>query len=136
MAEYYGGEGYLSVWLGDCKSQELFNEYIEYRGTDDGTRCGFLLGEDFGIMYYDEDCSLVSYLNEKTDDLGLLLDTGAPDYVIDEYKKIIGSQLERKYNCCVMFYEMNYTGKMLETIESKYGVFTFIGSIEADVMDV
>ncbi len=44
--------------------------------------------------------------------------------------------MERKYNCCVMFYEMNYTGKMLETIESKYGVFTFIGSIEADVDDI
>lgn len=136
MAEYYGGEGYLSVWLGDCEKEELFVEYIKFRGTNDGTRCAFYLGEDFGIMYYDDDCSLVNYLDEKTNDLNLLLDTGAPDYVIDEYKKLIGSKLERKYNCCVMFYEMKYPGEMLKTIESKYGVFTFIGCIEADVMDV
>lgn len=142
MAKYYGGQGYLSVWLGDCESQELFNEYIEYGRTydegdeDDDEKSAFKLGEDFGIMFYDEDFSLVSFLDEKTDDLGLLLDTGAPEYVIEEYKKMIGSQLERKYNCCVMFYEMKYTGKMLETIESKYGVFTFIGSIEADVDDI
>ena len=44
--------------------------------------------------------------------------------------------LSQEYNCCVMFYEMKYTGKPLETIKSKYGNFTFIGCIEADVMDI
>lgn len=139
MAEYYDRPGYLSVWLGDCENMELFNEYIELQYTDDeddDTKSAFLLGEDFGIAYYDEDFSLVSYLDEKTDDLGKLLDTGAPEYVIEEYKKLIGSQLKRKYNCCVMFYEMKYTGKLFETVESKYGVFTFIGCIEADVKDI
>ena len=139
MAEYYGIKGYLSVWLGDCEREELFNKYIELQYTedeDDDTKSAFLLGEDFGIAWYDDDFVLVNFLSEKTDDLGQLLDCGAPDCVIEEYKKLIGSQLERKYNCCVMFYEMRYTGEMLKTVESKYGVFTFIGSIEADVGDL
>lgn len=95
------------VFQNDCKMMdEIFVKEFNEEKID------WEIGEDFGIVYYDEDFSLVSFLDEKTDDLGLLLDTGAPEYVIEEYKKIVGSKLERKYNCCVMFYEMNYTGKI------------------------
>ena len=136
MAEYYGRAGYLSVWVGDCEQEEMFREYIRFRGTNDGAKSAFYLGEDFGIMFYDDSCSLVNYLEERTNKLSQLLDTGVPNYVIDKYIALLGAELSQEYNCCVMFYEMKYTGKPLETIKSKYGNFTFIGYIEADVMDI
>lgn len=32
MAKYYGGQGYLSVWLGDCESQELLMSTLSIEG--------------------------------------------------------------------------------------------------------
>ena len=87
-------------------------------------------------MYYDDSCSLVSFLDKETNDIDELLETGAPDYVIEGYKNMLNGLLLEKYNCCVMFFEMKYTGELLRTIDSKYGHYTFIGSIEADVMDI
>lgn len=62
----------------------------------------FSLDEDFGIMYYDHDFSLVSYLNERTDDLGLSFEIGKyyskkPDHF--HYRYFFGkyAQKAKKY---------------------------------------
>ena len=136
MNGFYGKEGFVSTWIGKVESEKDFYDYIQIRGRNDDIQSAFLLGEDFGIMFYDEDCSLVCFLNKETSNLDELLETGAPDYVIDGYKKSINGLLTEKYNCCVMFFEMKYTGELLQTIDSKYGRFTFIGCLEADVMDI
>ena len=136
MNGYYGKTGYVSVWIGDCVDEASFVEAIRFRETTDESMSRFLLGESFGIKYYDDSCSLVNYLPEKTANLDAILDTGAPDYVVDAIKTLIGDKITGEYNCCVMFFEMMYTGPLLETKQRTEGAFIFVGSVEADVMDI
>ncbi len=136
MNGYYGKEGYVSVWIGNCVDEASFVEAIKFRETTDESQSRFLLGESFGIKYYDDSCSLVNYLSRKTNDLNAILDTGAPDYVIESIKSLVGGNLTGEYNCCVMFFEMKYTGPLMETKQRNEGIFTFVGSVEADVMDI
>ena len=140
MAEYYGRKNYLSVWIGKCPKMDLFNEYInlkylqEYEEDDECSR--FELGKDFGIKTYDEDYSLVNYLEEETNDLNVLLYTGAPDYVTEHFINQEGQYLQEKYNCCVMFYDMDYTGERKEVLNEQFGKFVFLGSLVSDKFDM
>ena len=84
MIKSYGKENYVSVWIGNCKTMDLFNEYIEiqYPNDDEDDEVSrFELGKNFGIRTYEEAFSLVNYCEVETNNLKELLNTGAPDYV-------------------------------------------------------
>lgn len=134
----YRKEDYVSVWIGRCESMDLFNEYIclNYYEDSENEKSKFELGNDFGILSYDEDFSLVYFTDEPTTDLSILLDTGAPEYVLQHFLKECGNQLEEEFNCCVMFYDMQYHGECNEAINEIYGKFIFIGSVYSDKFDM
>lgn len=134
MTKFYGKEDYVSVWIGNCNSQEQFNEYIELKNIHGDLH--FELGNDFGIYSYDEDFSLVYYSKNATRDLSILLDTGAPEYVAKHFIKKKGRFLKEDFNCCVMFYDMKYTGKMKEIVNEQYGKFVYLGSMASDKFDM
>lgn len=134
MNEYYGKEDYVSVWIGKCSEEELFNEYIELKAVEGDF--SFELGNDFGISSYDEDFSLVYYRQKGTKNLKVLLDTGVPKYVIKHFVKKAGRFLKEEFNCCVMFCEMDYTGEVKEVINEKFGKFVYLGSMVFDMSDM
>ena len=96
----------------------------------------FELGNDFGINFYDEDFSLVNYSENSTRDIAVLLDTGAPDYVAEHFIELMGQELAEEFNCCVMFYDMEYKGEVKEIHNEQYGYFVYLGSMESDKFDM
>lgn len=139
MIKSYGKENYVSVWIGNCKTLDLFNEYIEIHysnGDGDDELSRFELGKDFGIRTYEEAFSLVNYCEIETNNLKELLNTGAPDYVMQHFVEQEGQYLQKEFNCCVMFYDMDYTGDKKEIINEKYGRFVFLGSMVSDKFDM
>lgn len=136
--ESYGRKNYISVWIGKCKSMKLFNAYIDknYALVDEDDMSLFLLGNDFGIRTYDEDFSLVNYIDEPTKKVETVLDTGAPDYVVTHFIEQYGEEFEEEFNCAVMFYDMDYSGKVKRHTSEKYGEFVFLGSCYSDKFDM
>ena len=139
MIKSYGKENYVSVWIGNCKTMDLFNEYIEiqYPNDDEDDEVSrFELGKNFGIRTYEEAFSLVNYCEVETNNLKELLNTGAPDYVEQYFIQQNGQCLQEKFNCCIMFYDMDYSGNKKEIINEKYGKFVFLGSMVSDKFDM
>lgn len=134
----YEKEDYVSVWIGKCKDMELFNAYIDknYALADKDDQSLFLLGNDFGIYTYEEDFSLVYYSDKSTKKLEVLLDTGAPEYVMNHFIEQYGEELNEEYNCAVMFYDMDYTGEVKHYNNEKFGEFVFLGSVYSDKFDM
>lgn len=94
------------------------------------------MGKDFEIFSYDEDFLLVYFDNEETTELKILLDTGAPDYVLKYFIDLYGEQLDEKYNCCIMFYDMKYDGLYREINNENYGKFVFLDSMYSNKFDM
>ena len=52
----YGNDKYVSIFVGNCKSQELLNEYMKKDYELLEADCiGSEFGVDFGVNTYDED---------------------------------------------------------------------------------
>lgn len=132
----YSMENYVSVWIGKCESLELFNEYMDKNYGADDEDSKFMLGKDFGIQSYNEDFMLVYYDEKSTTKLSVLLDTGAPDYVMDYFIEKYGEELEEEYNCAVMFYDMKYEGERNKFFNEKYGEFWYLGNLSSNKFDM
>lgn len=52
------------------------------------------------------------------------------DSIIPVLKKDYQELMEKKYNSTIIFYDMNYDGKVMETNNKNYGYFRFIGSFK------
>lgn len=131
LKNYYK-ENYVSVWVGKCENNDLYNEYIEKHYDRDDDESTFELGNDFGIDTY----TLVYFSENDTSELAVLLDVGEPDYVIEEFQKKYGKNLDEKYNCTVMIYDLNYKGNVIVNKNNKYGEFRFLGSVESSKFDM
>lgn len=44
--------------------------------------------------------------------------------------------MQEQYNCCVMFYDMDYTGELKEVLNEQFGKFVFLGSLVSDKFDM
>ena len=132
----YSKENYVSVWIGKCECMDLFNKYIEKKYNENNENSMFELGKDFGIQSYNEDFTLV-YFNEKaTKKLSVILDVGAPDYVMEYFVKKYGEELDEGYNCAVMFYDMQYDGEYKKCCNEEYGEFVYLGSLPSNKFDM
>lgn len=135
LKNYYK-ENYVSVWVGKCENNDLYNEYIEKHYDREDDESTFELGNDFGIDTYDDTYTLVYFSKNDTSELAVLLDVGEPDYVIEEFQKKYGRNLDEKYNCTVMIYDLNYKGDVIVNKNNKYGEFRFLGSVESNKFDM
>lgn len=132
----YTEENYVSVWIGKCKEFEVFNQYIDKKYGVEDEESAFCLGSDFGIKTYNEDFSLVYFNETATKRLDILLDVGAPDYVMTHFLEQYGEELEEEYNCAIMFYDMKYTGELTKCVNDKFGEFVFLGSLFSNKFDM
>ncbi len=67
-------EGKVSLWLGNFNNEKTFREFMEIKYTDDGDSIPSKFKKQFKIDYYDIDFSEIDYMEEKSNDLEVLLE--------------------------------------------------------------
>lgn len=128
----YSNDEYLSVFVGVCKSQELFEQYWDkdYERLDND-EIGFEMGVDFGINTYDEDFAVMVLKETSTDQIDELFeDTEIFD--LDELKRMFPNGLDQPYNTVIILDRIKYDGKIKEVANETFGYFKFLGVFKSE----
>lgn len=123
----YSNDEYVSVFIGNCNSQELLNRYLEkdYEMLD--VDCiGSEFGIDFGINTYDEDF-LVAIANAKASNSIEEIFAETDVFDIDKLKADYPNDLEDFYNAAIVVGKLKYEGDTKEIQNNEFGHFKFWG---------
>lgn len=133
----YEKDGYLSLWLCKTLSKDNLFRYLEIDYGDDEEDLDiddiyivdFKMGNDFDIMWYDEDKLEMSY---KGDMMGwdLLEGHSFIDSVLPALKTEYQKVMDDIYNSVIIIYDFMYDGHIKEVKNNQYGYFKYIGSFE------
>lgn len=124
---YGTNENRCSVFVGVCKSQELFEQYLEKDYDllwDD--YIGFEMGVDFGINTYDEDFAVMVLQKNLTTRIDEIV-KNAEVFDIDALKNIYPDGLDRPYNAIIVLDRVIYNGSIKEVQNKTFGYFKFLG---------
>ena len=120
-------EGKVSLWLGNFSDEESFREFMESKYTDDGDSIPSKFKKQFKIDYYDIDFSEVDYMEEKSNDLEVLLEGFSNDYEI--IPKLNEKYNGGIYNSIVLLYDFEYDSNG-ENYKDENNTLDFIGCVE------
>lgn len=128
----YSNDEYLSVFVGVCKSQELFEQYWDkdYERLDNN-EIGFEMGVDFGINTYDEDFSVMVLKETSTDQIDELFED-AEIFDLDELKRMFPNGLDQPYNTVIILDRVKYDGEIKEVANETFGYFKFLGVFKSE----
>jgi hypothetical protein len=120
-------EGKVSLWLGIFNDEETFREFMEIKYTDDGDSIPSKFKNQFKIDYYDIDFSEIDYMEEKLNDLQVLLEGFSNDYeiILKLNEKYNGGM----YNSIVLLYGLEYDSNG-EKYKDGDNELEFIGCVE------
>ncbi|WP_185966785.1 immunity 22 family protein [Clostridium sp. HBUAS56017] len=99
-------EGKVSLWLGIFNDEETFRKFMEIKYTDDGDSIPSKFKKQFKIDYYDIDFSEIDYMEEKSNDLQVLLEGFSNDYEI--IPRLNEKYSGGMYNSIVLLYDFEY----------------------------
>ena len=120
-------EGKVSLWLGNFNNEETFREFMEIKYTDDGDSIPSKFKKQFKIDYYDIDFSEVDDMEEKSNDLEVLLEGFSNDYEI--IPKLNEKYNGGIYNSIVLLYDFEYDSNG-ENYKDENNTLDFIGCVE------
>lgn len=120
-------EGKVSLWLGIFNDEETFREFMEIKYTDDGDSIPSKFKKQFKIDYYDIDFSEIDYMEEKTDELQVLLEGFSNDYEI--IPKLDKKYNKSMYNSIVLLYDFEYDCNSENYIHEK-NKLNYIGCVD------
>ena len=120
-------EGKVSLWLGNFNNEETFKEFMEIKYTDDGDSIPSKFKKQFNIDYYDIDFSEMDYMEEKSNDLEVLLEGFSNDYeIIPKFNEKYNGGI---YNSIVLLYDFEYDFNE-ENYKCDNNTLDFIGCVE------
>lgn len=120
-------EGKVSLWLGIFNSEKTFREFMEIKYTDDGDSMPSEFKKQFKIDYYDIDFSEIDYMEEKSNDLDVLLEGFSNDYEI--IPKLNEKYNGGIYNSIVLLYDFEYDFNE-KNYKSDNNTLEFIGCVK------
>ncbi|MBS6599846.1 MAG: immunity 22 family protein [Clostridium sp.] len=120
-------EGRVSLWLGNFNNEKTFREFMEIKYTDDGDSIPSKLKKQFKIDYYDIDFSEIDYMEERSNDLEVLLKGFSNDYEI--IPKLNEKYNGGIYNSIVLLYDFEYDSNE-ENYKHNNNTLDFIGCVE------
>ncbi|MBD5098073.1 MAG: hypothetical protein HDT35_00670 [Clostridiales bacterium] len=115
VENYVEDENSVSVFVGMCKSEELFEAY-----WDDE-----VLAYDFGFCY-DEDFAVIKFRELPLKQIDGLFDD-AEIFDLDELKRQYPSGLDKAYNAVYVVGNVKYKGVVKEIENEDFGYFNFLG---------
>ncbi len=128
---YSTDENRCSVFVGACKSRELFEQYWEKDYNLLWDDCiGFEMGVDFGINTYDEDYAVMVLQKNLTDQIDELV-KDAETFDINALKKMYPDGLDRQYNAIIILHKVIYDGPIKEVQNETFGYYKFLGVFDS-----
>ncbi|SHJ56724.1 Immunity protein 22 [Clostridium amylolyticum] len=125
-------EGYVSLWIGNIKTDDELLEYVELVYTDAGDWLPSQFLKDFNIDIddFDDDCiERVCLEQNVTSITELISGCSYEDIVIPRYEKITDGVSIVKCNSGILLYNFQYDGNV-KSINNKDYEFKFISSVE------
>lgn len=124
-------ESRCSIFVGVCKSQELFEQYWE-KDYDllHNDYIGFEMGVDFGINTYNEDFAIMMLRKNLTTKIDELV-KDAEIFDIDVLKRLYPDGLDRPYNAIIILDRVSYDGSIQEVQNETFGYFKFLGVFDS-----
>ena len=120
-------EGKVSLWLGNFNNEKTFREFMEIKYTDDGDSIPSKFKKQFKIDYYDIDFSEIDYMDEKSNDLEVLLEGFSNDYeIIPKLKENYDGNM---YNSIVLLYDFEYDSNKIN-YKNENNILDFIGCVD------
>lgn len=120
-------EGKVSLWLGNFNNEKTFREFMEIKYTDDGGSIPSKFKKQFKIDYYDIDFSEIDYMEEKSNDLEVLLEGFSNDYeIIPKLKENYDGNM---YNSIVLLYDFEYDSNKIN-YKNENNILDFIGCVD------
>ena len=120
-------EGKVSLWLGNFNNEKTFREFMEIKYTDDGDSIPSKFKKQFKIDYYDIDFSEIDYMQEKSNDLEVLLEGFSNDYeIIPKLKENYDGNM---YNSIVLLYDFEYDSNKIN-YKNENNILDFIGCVD------
>ena len=120
-------EGKVSLWLGNFNNEKTFREFMEIKYTDDGDSIPSKFKKQFKIDYYDIDLSEIDYMEEKSNDLEVLLEGFSNDYeIIPKLKENYDGNM---YNSIVLLYDFEYDSNKIN-YKNENNILDFIGCVD------
>lgn len=104
-------EGVVSLWLGNTKSTEFLNDYVDLKYTEDGEWESSEFFNDFNIDIDDVEEDFIEKVryNEKGNDLGCLLSgCSYEESLIRNIKDIVREALSKNFNTVILIYDFEY----------------------------
>ena len=128
---YTTPESRCSIFVGVCKSQELFEQYWE-KDYDllHNDYIGFEMGVDFGINTYNEDFAIMMLRKNLTTKIDELV-KDAEIFDIDALKRLYPDGLDRPYNAIIILDRVSYDGSIQEVQNETFGYFKFLGVFDS-----
>ncbi|WP_170958236.1 immunity 22 family protein [Bacillus pseudomycoides] len=104
--------GVISLWLGNFKSKEMLQKYVEIKFDEQGDRILSQFMRDFQIDFidYNEDLLEITFIDISTTSLQLLLE-GASYYekIISQFTDYYGERMLESYNAVIRVYDFEYS---------------------------
>lgn len=125
-------EGYVSLWIGNIRSDEQLAAYVEVGYTEDGDCTPSQFLKDFQINTYDFDEDFIERIcNEiETQSIGeLILGCSYEEEIIPQYEKLVNGVSLEKFNAGILLYNFQYDGRV-DSINGKGYEFKFVGSVK------
>ena len=127
-------EMYVSLWLGNRKSEEDLENYVGFDYSDDVTASEFSKDFDVNPDEIDEDFFESAYLPESSGIISILLmGCSYEKEVIGEFERKIGDKLPSAYNSVILVYDYQYTRKI--PAHSPKSHFEFIDYVKISYQD-
>ncbi|APM39660.1 immunity 22 family protein [Clostridium kluyveri] len=125
-------EGYVSLWIGNSKSDEELLEYVELVYTDEGDFLPSQFLQDFNINIddFDEDFIERVCLEKETNSITELISgCSYEDIVMPKYENLIGRVSSVKFNAGILLYNFQYDGS-IKAVNNKGYQFKFVGVVK------
>ncbi|PFR44768.1 immunity 22 family protein [Bacillus thuringiensis] len=114
--------GMVSIWLGNMKTQDQLDAYIDvtYDEEGDAIPASFFVDFNIDMIDVDEDFIEKEVLEEASDDISMLL-TGCSydDKILSRIKEVV--KLNKCYNSIVLIYNFQYDNSV-----SNFEAFDFV----------
>ena len=124
----YSNDKYISIFVGNCKSQQLLNEYMKKDYELLEVDCiGSEFGVDFGVNTYDEDflVAVVNMLPSKSiEEIFAQTDI----FYIEKLKANYPNGLDDFYNTAIVVGKLKYEGDIKKIQNDEFGCFKFLAT--------
>ncbi|MEW9124852.1 MAG: immunity 22 family protein [Thermotaleaceae bacterium] len=128
----YSNDEYVSVFVGNCKSQKLLNEYMKKDYELLEVDCiGSEFGVDFGVNTYDEDF-LVAISNMPPSKSLEEIFAQTDIFYIEKLKANYPNGLDDFYNTAIVVGKLKYEGDIKDVQNNEFGCFRFLATFSEE----